>query len=175
MRCAVHGLACLVSLPPPPHLTSLHWLLSIYLLFQFTHRHSAVHSISNKKPCYSASSTRIHDLLPPSAAAPSRKGGKKGQGNGGGGRRPSRPSAAELPVSLSLMRLVPALLRHALRRIPHPGLLAATTVAFGTGLAGGSWLRNIKNIAAPPSAALRLDGDGFRPPARFQIPSPPPI
>jgi hypothetical protein len=105
---------------------------------------------------------------------------KKGEGNGGGGRRPSRPSAAELPVYLSLMRLVPALHRSSCSASvvfltqPCPQLLLfLVVVAFGIGLAGGSWLRKIKKhyqpppspIAAPPSATLRLDGYGFRSPS----------
>jgi hypothetical protein len=77
------------------------------------------------------------------------------------------------------MRLVPALHRSScfasvvfLTQPCSQLLLFLVVAAFGTGLAGGSWLRKIKKhyqpppspIAAPLSATLRLDGHGFRSP-----------
>jgi hypothetical protein len=127
-----------------------------------------VHSISNKSPATVLATFSLRCSVKEGEEMKHRER-KKGDGNGGGGRRPSRPSAAELPVSLSLMRLVPALHRSSCSAMLFAAfltqpcsqlLLFLAVAAFGTGLASGSWLRKIKKhyqplpspIAAPPSA-----------------------
>jgi hypothetical protein len=89
---------------------------------------SAVHSISNKSPATVLATFSLRCSVKEGEEVKHRER-KKGEGNGGGGRRPSRLSAAELPVSFGTAPPTAPLLVlcHALRRIPHPALLAATT------------------------------------------------
>jgi hypothetical protein len=89
---------------------------------------SAVHSISNKSPATVLATFSLRCSVKEGEEVKHRER-KKGEGNGGGGRRPSRLSAAELPVSFGTAPPTAPLLLlcHALRRIPHPALLAATT------------------------------------------------
>jgi hypothetical protein len=142
--------------------------------------YSAVHSISNKIPATVLATFFLRCSVKEGEEVKHRER-KKGGGEWRWRMAAEPPECCWAPSvfvsdEVSTCTAPLFLLCHALRCIHHPALLAATTFSCCCCFRhwSGWWLLAEKDkkhyqpppspIAAPPSATLRLDGHGFRPP-----------
>jgi hypothetical protein len=181
MRCAVHGLAwpgVTATATAPP-------CIGYYLfIYYFSSRTDIVQCIQSqiKSPATVLAVLGSTTFSLPPLLRQGRRGSEAHRERERAGewrwrKTTERPSAAELPVSLSLMRLVPALHRSAMLSAPFLTQPCSQLLLLLTTRSSG-W-RLLAEKPPPLShcrTTVRCAAAGWAwipPPARFQIPSPP--